>query len=100
MRGNNDRERWARAVPERAAITLERVAIYVIHDLAELDIDPAGAYNVVIAGHSHKPMIKQHAGVLYVNPGSAGPRRFTLPIARGELNISGNKVRARIKELA
>jgi len=100
VRGNNDRARWARAVPERAELTIARVAIHVLHNLAELDIDPAGRYNVVIAGHSHKPLIKERDGVLYVNPGSAGPRRFTLPIAVGELKISGAKVRARIKELA
>jgi putative phosphoesterase len=99
VRGNNDRERWAAPVPETAVVRIGRVAIYVLHNLAELDIDPAGKYNVVIAGHSHKPLIKKRDGVLYVNPGSAGPRRFTLPIALGELRISGTRVRARIKEL-
>jgi hypothetical protein len=101
VRGNNDRDRWARAVPERAELTIGRFAIYVLHNLDELEIDPAAkGYRVVIAGHSHKPMIKERDGVLYVNPGSAGPRRFTLPIALGELKVSGKKVRARIKELA
>lgn len=101
VRGNNDRSRWARAVPERAEITIGRVAIYLLHNLAELEIDPAAKkYRVVVSGHSHKPVVKERDGVLYVNPGSAGPRRFTLPIAVGELKISGTKVRARIKELA
>jgi predicted phosphodiesterase len=72
----------------------------VLHNLTELDIDPVAQYNVVVSGHSHKPMIKERDGVLYVNPGSAGPQRFTLPVALGELKISGAKVRARIKELA
>ena len=100
VRGNNDRERWARDVPERAELKIGRLAIYVLHDLAELDLDPAGKYRVIVAGHSHKPKIEERAGVLYVNPGSAGPRRFTLPIAVGELKISGARVRARIRELA
>jgi putative phosphoesterase len=99
VRGNNDRDRWTKVVPERAELTIGRITIYVLHNLAELGIDPAGKYNVVIAGHSHKPVIKERDGVLYVNPGSAGPRRFTLPIALGELRISGTRVRARIKEL-
>ena len=100
VRGNNDRERWARAVPERAELKVGRLTIYVLHNLAELDLDPIGQYRVVVAGHSHKPMIEERDGVLYVNPGSAGPRRFSLPIAVGELRITGTKVRARIRELA
>jgi len=100
VRGNNDRARWARAVPERAEITIARVAIYLLHNLAELALDPAAKkYRVVVSGHSHKPMVEERDGVLYVNPGSAGPRRFTLPIALGELQISGARVRARIREL-
>jgi uncharacterized protein len=99
VRGNNDRERWARAVPERAELKIDAVAIYVLHNVAELDFDPKGRYRVVVTGHSHKPMIEEHDGVLYVNPGSAGPRRFSLPIALGELRISGKSVRARIRTL-
>jgi hypothetical protein len=99
VRGNNDRERWARAVPERTELKVDAVAIYVLHNVAELDFDPAGRYRVVVAGHSHKPMIEERDGVLYVNPGSAGPRRFSLPIALGELHISGKRVRARIRTL-
>ena len=100
VRGNNDRERWARDVPERAVLEVRDVKIYVLHNLAELDLDPAGKYRVIVAGHSHKPMIDKRDDVLYVNPGSAGPRRFTLPIALGELRIAGGRVRARIEELA
>jgi len=100
VRGNNDRDRWAAQVPESAVVRIGKVAIYVLHNLAELDIDPVGKYKVVVSGHSHKPIVKERDGVLYVNPGSAGPRRFTLPVAVGELKISGDKVRARIHELA
>ena len=99
VRGNNDRDRWARAVPERTEVKIDAVAIYVLHNVAELDFDPQGRYRVVVAGHSHKPMIEERDGVLYVNPGSAGPRRFSLPIALGELRISGKSVRARIRTL-
>ena len=100
VRGNNDRERWAARVPETAVLRIGPVAIYVLHNLAELDLDPvAKKYRVVVSGHSHKPVVQERRGVLYVNPGSAGPRRFTLPIALGELKISGTSVRARIREL-
>ncbi|TMH33427.1 MAG: metallophosphoesterase family protein [Betaproteobacteria bacterium] len=100
VRGNTDRDHWAVQVPETAVVRIGKVAIYVLHNLAELDIDPVGKYKVVVSGHSHKPIVKERDGVLYVNPGSAGPRRFTLPVAVGELKISGGKVRARIRELA
>ena len=98
VRGNNDSGRWARAVPTTANVNLGGVAIHVVHDIAELN-DRIKA-RVVISGHSHKPAIKENDGVLYVNPGSAGPRRFTLPVALGELKISRGAVRARIKLLA
>jgi uncharacterized protein len=97
VRGNNDRERWARGVPDNKTFEVERVKIHVLHDIAGLRLK-AGV-RVVVSGHSHKPKIEERDGVLFVNPGSAGPRRFTLPIALGELRISGASVRARIKEL-
>jgi len=97
VRGNNDRGRWARAVPLVAELKFGGVAIHVLHDLAELK--PGPGWRVVVSGHSHKPVVQERDGVLYVNPGSAGPRRFTLPIALGELKISGSTLRARIKEL-
>jgi putative phosphoesterase len=96
IRGNNDSGRWARGVPVAATLTIERVKIRVIHDLAELD-EADG--DVVVSGHSHRPGVEERRGVLYVNPGSAGPRRFTLAVAVGELKISGASVRARIREL-
>ncbi len=98
VRGNNDISRWARAVPVKAALKIERVRIHVIHELAGLSIEDD--VRVVVSGHSHKPLVKEAGGVLFVNPGSAGPRRFTLPVAVGELKISGATVRARIRLLA
>ena len=101
VRGNNDRGAWADVLPESERLRVEEVVIHVIHDLAGLDIEPARAgVRVVVSGHSHKPRNEERDGVLYVNPGSAGPRRFKLPIAVGELIVQGRSVSARIVELA
>jgi uncharacterized protein len=100
VRGNNDKGPWAEQLPETEFLRVGEVFVYVIHDLAELDIDPTAAgVRVVISGHSHKPAIEERSGVFYVNPGSAGPRRFTLPIAVGELAVTGRSVSARTVEL-
>ncbi|WP_292042383.1 metallophosphoesterase family protein [Massilia sp. UBA6681] len=100
VRGNNDRGAWAREIPETAILRLGQVAIYVIHDLKELPLDPAGAgMRVVVSGHSHKPLCSERGGVLYVNPGSAGRRRFTLPISVGELLVDGEDVKVRLVTL-
>jgi uncharacterized protein len=100
VRGNNDKGAWAEAVPQSASLCVEGVLIHVIHDLAELDIDPAAAgVRVVVSGHSHKPLVQERDGVLYVNPGSAGPRRFKLPISIGELIVTGGDVSTRLVEL-
>ncbi|HYP85270.1 metallophosphoesterase family protein [Variovorax sp.] len=97
VRGNNDRAEWAAQVPETEFLQVGEVFIYALHDLALLDIDPAGAgVQVVVSGHSHQPLIDERGGVLFVNPGSAGPRRFKLPICAGELVVSGAQVTARI----
>jgi putative phosphoesterase len=99
VRGNNDREPWAATVPETDFLQVGEVFLYALHDLAELDIDPAAAgVRVVVSGHSHQPLIDEREGVLFVNPGSAGPRRFKLPISVGELIVEGREVRARIAE--
>ena len=97
VRGNNDRGPWARDLPETAVLRLGPVSIYVIHDLKELPLDPAReGMRVVVSGHSHKPVCKERGGVLYINPGSAGRRRFTLPISVGELLVEGASVSARL----
>ena len=101
VRGNNDRGAWAARLRERERVQLGEIVLYAVHDLADLDIDPrAEGVRVVVCGHSHKPSVSERDGVLYVNPGSAGPRRFRLPIALGELAIDGPSVSARIVELA
>ena len=100
VRGNNDRGAWARDLPETAILRLGPVAIYVIHDLKDLPLDPARAgMRVVVSGHSHKPLCSERGGVLYVNPGSAGRRRFTLPVSVGELLVEGERVTARLVRL-
>ncbi len=100
VRGNNDREAWARSLPATALLRFGPVALYAIHDLKELDIDPAArGVRVVVSGHSHKPACAERAGVLYINPGSAGRRRFSLPITCGELVLDGESVRPRIVTL-
>ena len=99
VRGNNDRGAWGSALRETELIKLSDVFIYAIHDLTELDIEPgAVGVRVVISGHSHKPSVEHRDGVLYVNPGSAGPRRFKLPISAGELILEGGVASARIVE--
>lgn len=100
VRGNNDRGAWARELPETAVLRLGQVAIYVIHDLKELPLDPVGAgMRVVVSGHSHKPLCSERGGVLYVNPGSAGRRRFALPISVGELLVDGEDIKVRLVTL-
>jgi putative phosphoesterase len=101
VRGNNDAATWANAIPETARLELGGVSVYVIHDVKELGIDPGAAgVRVVVSGHSHKPACRECGGVLYVNPGSAGRRRFTLPIAAGELLVEDGRVTARLVTLA
>jgi len=101
VRGNNDTAPWAAELRETELLKVGALAVYVVHDLADLRIEPnAGAVHVVVSGHSHKPMLERRNGVLFVNPGSAGPRRFKLPIAIGELLIEGASAAARIIDLA
>ncbi len=100
VRGNIDRGSWARTLRETELIRLGRVFAYIIHDISLLDIEPKAAQvSVVVSGHSHVPKIQERDGVLFVNPGSCGPRRFRLPISVGEILISGTHVRARTVEL-
>jgi putative phosphoesterase len=101
VRGNNDVGDWAAALPETDVLQAGAVFIYVIHDVAQLDIDPAaGGFHVVVSGHSHRPMYEVREGVLYINPGSAGPRRFSLPIAVANLLVSGLEVTPQLIELS
>ena len=100
VRGNNDRGAWAEAIPVYDVVEFGAVSVYIRHDQAELDVDPrAAGLRVMMFGHSHKPLVENRDGVLFVNPGSAGPRRFKLPVAVGELLIAGDRVDARIIEL-
>ena len=99
VRGNNDSGAWAKGIAETEVLKIGAVSIYVLHDLAQLELDPlAAGYQVVVSGHSHKPVVQERDGVLFVNPGSAGPRRFKLPISAGELRIEGGQVSARIRQ--
>ena len=100
VRGNNDKEPWAARLRETELIRVGNVFLYIIHNLDELDIDPGAAeVRVVVSGHSHKPKVEERNGILYVNPGSCGPRRFKLPVSVGELVVSGSGVKARIVDL-
>jgi putative phosphoesterase len=100
VRGNNDRAPWAADIPDTAEVALDGARVYVIHDLNELDRARAKGCGAVIAGHSHKPASRLEGGVLYVNPGSAGPRRFSLPISVGFLHVAGSSIEARLLTLA
>ena len=101
VRGNNDKADWARALPDWEVVEVGGVSIYMLHDVKEIDISPSGAgFQVVVSGHSHRPAVAEQRGVLYVNPGSAGPRRFTLPVSLAHLHVADEKVHAQIVELA
>lgn len=100
VRGNNDTGAWARALPTDEVVEAGGGLLYVLHDLAELALDPVAAgFHVVVSGHSHRPAVSQRDGVLYVNPGSAGPRRFRLPVAVGFVELGAAAPRASILEL-
>jgi uncharacterized protein len=98
VRGNNDKGRWAAKIPAALTLNLEGVCIYIIHDVKEMELDPRDAgFDVVVSGHSHKPMVTERDGVQFVNPGSAGPRRFTLPVTIAYLDLGAKaRVTARI----
>jgi len=98
VRGNNDTAPWAAGLAETEQLRIGELTLHVLHDLADLDIALKGI-DVVISGHSHRPRIARDGGVLYVNPGSAGPVRFKLPISVALLQVAGREVSARIVEL-
>ena len=100
IRGNNDRDSWARNLPDILFVRVNAIGVQVIHNLNELKIKPASTeFQVVISGHSHKPLVATKDGILFINPGSAGPRRFKLPIAVARLNIQREKRQAKIVEI-
>ena len=100
VRGNNDRGRWAEEFPEYDAVEVGSTYIYVLHDLNELDLKPeAVGFRVVVSGHSHRALAEERRGVLYLNPGSAGPRRFKLPVTVARLTLKGDDARAEIIQL-
>src|SRR6185436_5384636 len=100
VRGNNDRGAWTKTMPETARIEVGGRTFYVLHDIEELALDPAQlGIDVVVSGHSHMPRVEEHEGVLFVNPGSAGPRRFKLPISIAVIKISSRAVEARLASL-
>jgi putative phosphoesterase len=100
VRGNNDRGRWAEEFPLYDVAEVGATYLYVLHDLKELDLSPeAAGFRVVVSGHSHKPLAEERRGVLYLNPGSAGPRRFKLPVTIARLNVGGGDASAEIVEL-
>ncbi|HTC50659.1 MAG TPA: metallophosphoesterase family protein [Steroidobacteraceae bacterium] len=100
VRGNNDTGAWTQNLPEADLLVFGEIHVYVLHDLSQLDIDPVAAgVSVVLSGHSHKPHLESRDGVIFLNPGSAGPRRFTLPVSVAELIIEGRSVMPRLVEL-
>lgn len=100
VRGNVDTAAWARGIPLNGAVEIEGVTIYMLHILSELDLKPeAAGFGVVVYGHSHKPASEVKNGVLYFNPGSAGPRRFKLPATVGRLTLDRGVVRGEIVSL-
>ena len=100
VRGNVDREKWVECLPMDARLMMDAVNIYVVHDIHDLRFDPAAAgFGVVISGHSHKPSVEERNGVLYLNPGSAGRRRFSLPVTLARLELGRAGARAELIHL-
>jgi uncharacterized protein len=100
VRGNIDQQPWTADLPDTEIVHVEGRTLYILHNRDDLDLDPPSAgFHAVITGHTHQPKIETIGGVLYINPGSAGPRRFTLPICVGRLTISEQDIRAEIVEL-
>jgi putative phosphoesterase len=99
VRGNVDKGEWANSLPMDEAIEVEGKYLYMIHNIEELDLDPVGQFDAVVFGHSHHPKNELKDGVLYFNPGSAGPRRFTLPIAVGRITLKTGVLVAEVVKL-
>jgi putative phosphoesterase len=100
VRGNVDREAWAKYYPAATTVKVGDLRFHVLHEISQLDLDPHDAgIAAVVSGHSHRSSIENQNGVLYLNPGSAGPRRFTLPVTIARIDVSGKKIRPEIIEL-
>lgn len=100
VRGNTDKGAWAAQFPLCEVLEVGSVLLYILHDIEQLDLDPkAAGLHAVISGHSHQPAAYIHDGVLYLNPGSAGPRRFRLPVAVAQIEVSGTDFRYQLLEL-
>jgi uncharacterized protein len=100
VRGNVDRGGWANLLPPTEVVEVAGVYLYVLHDVSALDLDAAAAgFRVVISGHSHRPSITEKNGVLFLNPGSAGPQRFWLPVSLARLHVRDGQCEAEIVEL-
>ena len=100
VRGNMDGGPWARGLREAEVVEMGRVLLYVLHDAQEIDLDPAAAgFRAVISGHTHRPALSRRNGVLFLNPGSAGPRRFRLPVSAAILHLGGESLQAELIDL-
>jgi len=98
VRGNNDREGWADDIPETRIVPIGGIRVFMIHDIKEIN-ESASRCDAIVAGHSHRPSLEKREGVLFLNPGSAGPRRFKLPICVARLTVRGTVVSAKLIEL-
>jgi putative phosphoesterase len=97
VRGNIDTQSWARTLPDTALLRADRQHLFVLHDISQLSVDPVyEGYDVIVFGHSHRASAKRRKGILFLNPGSAGPRRFGLPVTIAKLQVAGRNLRARI----
>jgi putative phosphoesterase len=100
VRGNIDTGAWAAGLPATEVVEVDGRSVHVLHDLSQLDLDPAAAgFAAVVSGHSHKPAVQSRNGVLYINPGSAGPRRFKLPVTIALVRVAGHELRPEIVDL-
>ena len=99
VRGNVDTDPWAQKIEEWKTVEIEGKSIFLLHNIQDLDVQSKGKFDLIIYGHSHKPVNEIRDGVLYFNPGSAGPRRFKLPIAIGMVVVENNQINAEVVEL-
>jgi len=100
IRGNNDREPWAKKIPDILRLYVNGVCLFIIHNVNDLEVNPAAkGFHAVISGHSHKPSLTNSDGVIFLNPGSAGPRRFRLPVTVGRLHVGDDGLRPEIVDL-